>query len=142
MIYIIYLLFIVYTIICCLDGPDLKPKWKTWLGNKLHGLGNKYVLLTPYIPLPPIHYNLYETRYKPLKLKSFIKLSELDIFYLGEKKSIQIIKEQCINGLCNEIKNNSDKLINIEINDDYHTGGKYGCAEIQICIKDDNNTNW
>ena len=137
MIYIIFSLFIVYTISCCLDGPDLKPKWKTWLGNKLHNLGNKYVLLAPYIPPLPIHYNLYETKYTPLKLKSFIKLSELDIFYLGEEKTIQ-----CINGLCNEIKNNSDKLINLEINDDYYTGGKYGCAEIQICIKDDSYSNW
>lgn len=137
MIYVVFSLFIVYTIICCLDGPDLKPKWKTWLGNKLHDLGNKYVLLASYIPPEIIHYDLYETRYKPLKLKSYLKLSELDIYYLGEERSIQVIKERCINGLCNKIKNNSDKLINIEIDNDYYTGGKYGCAEIQICIKDD-----
>lgn len=28
-------MFIIYTIACCMDGPDLKPKWKYWLGSKL-----------------------------------------------------------------------------------------------------------
>ena len=35
---IIYVVLgVIYTIACCMDGPDLKPKWKHWLGVKLEG---------------------------------------------------------------------------------------------------------
>lgn len=33
---ILVILFIIYTICVCLDGPDLKPKWKHWLGSRLY----------------------------------------------------------------------------------------------------------
>lgn len=31
----VFILFVLYTIACCMDGPDLKPRWKWWLGMKL-----------------------------------------------------------------------------------------------------------
>ena len=43
----IFILFILYTTGCCLDGPDLKPKWKKWLGGKLERMANS---------LKPINY--------------------------------------------------------------------------------------
>ena len=43
----IFILFILYTIGCCLDGPDLKPKWKKQLGRKLERMANN---------LKPINY--------------------------------------------------------------------------------------
>lgn len=33
----LFFLFVLYTIACCMDGPDLKPRWKCWLGKKLEG---------------------------------------------------------------------------------------------------------
>ena len=33
----LFFLFVLYTIACCMDGPDLKPLWKRWLGKKLEG---------------------------------------------------------------------------------------------------------
>lgn len=35
MVILIFVFFIIYTIACCMDGPDLKPKWKRWLGLRL-----------------------------------------------------------------------------------------------------------
>ena len=43
----IFILFILYTTGCCLDGSDLKPKWKKWLGGKLERMANS---------LKPINY--------------------------------------------------------------------------------------
>ena len=36
----IFTLFVLYTIACCMDGPDLKPLWKRWLGMKLEAKAN------------------------------------------------------------------------------------------------------
>lgn len=41
MVVLIFVLFVLYTIACCLDGPDLKPKWKRWLGAKLEQKANE-----------------------------------------------------------------------------------------------------
>lgn len=54
----IFTLFVLYTVACCMDGPDLKPKWKKWLGGKLERLANYYY---------PINYVCkirYKTRWK------------------------------------------------------------------------------
>ena len=48
MLYLIFTLFIFYTVCCCLDGSDLKPKWQKWLGNKLHNFGDNYVKQPKY----------------------------------------------------------------------------------------------
>jgi hypothetical protein len=40
-------LAILYTIACVMDGPDVKPLWKRWLGSKLEAQANK---------LKPINY--------------------------------------------------------------------------------------
>ena len=43
MIAIIYItLGILYTIACVMDGPDIKPLWKRWLGSKLEAQAIKF----------------------------------------------------------------------------------------------------
>ena len=37
----IFTLFALYTITCCMDGPDLKPRWKRWFGIKLKGYADR-----------------------------------------------------------------------------------------------------
>lgn len=37
---LLFILFVLYTIACCMDGPDLKPLWKCWLSKKLEGYAN------------------------------------------------------------------------------------------------------
>lgn len=45
---IIYItLGVLYTVACVMDGPDVKPLWKRWLGSKLESYANK---------LKPINY--------------------------------------------------------------------------------------
>lgn len=40
MVILIFTLFVLYTIACCLDGPDLKPRWKRSLGLQLRDMAN------------------------------------------------------------------------------------------------------
>lgn len=81
---IIFILFVLYMIACCMDGPDLKPLWKRWLGIKLEGYANQ---------LKPIHYcqgvccgyyklanetlPLYEKRYTQL-IEEIAKMNALN----------------------------------------------------------------
>lgn len=43
MIALIFVLFVMYTLACIADGPDVKPLWKQWLGVKLLKLSRKYI---------------------------------------------------------------------------------------------------
>ena len=51
MIYTIFMLFVLYTIACCMDGQDLKPIWKRWLGVRLERMADS---------LYPIDYCVYK----------------------------------------------------------------------------------
>lgn len=51
----IFILFALYMLGCIADGPDVKPKWKKWLGGKLERMANKYYPIQ-YVqrPMPEI----------------------------------------------------------------------------------------
>lgn len=42
MIVSVFVLFVMYTLACVADGPDVKPKWKFWLGCRLEKEALKY----------------------------------------------------------------------------------------------------
>lgn len=52
MVILLFSLFIIYTTACCMDGPDLKPKWKYWLGSKLEAMAVEFK------PIRYCNYNL------------------------------------------------------------------------------------
>lgn len=64
---------VLYTVASCMDGPDLKPRWKKWLGMKLEGYANE---------LKPIDYCLRDrckfynkaTYDLPMYIKQYEKL--------------------------------------------------------------------
>lgn len=51
----IFILFVLYTLACIADGPDVKPKWKKWLRKKLEKMANRYYPIQ-YVqrPMPEI----------------------------------------------------------------------------------------
>lgn len=42
MMIVIFVLFVLYTLACIADGPDVKPVWKKWLGKRLEKMANRY----------------------------------------------------------------------------------------------------
>ena len=148
MIYLIFSLFILYTVLCCLDGPDLKPKWQNWLGHKLHSYADKYVNYADkyYTPLefslPKYNIPIYETRYVPIRIQSNMRVSEMDLYYHCQNKQdkeqyMKLIKMNCINSLFDQIRKNENDLIEIE-----EIVTPYGSidirGEIQVCTKKKN----
>ena len=143
MIYLIFSLFVLYTVLCCLDGPDLKPKWQNWLGHKLHKYADKYVSYAPLeFSLPTYEIPIYETRYVPLKIQSHTRVSEIaqmELYgYLNEKdRYLELVKKNCIEGLLDQIRNHQDELITIEeIRNPYDRTIDIR-GEIQVCTKNE-----
>ena len=144
MIYLIFSLFILYTVLCCLDGPDLKPKWQNWLGHKLHSYADKYVSYAPLkYSLPEYEIPIYETKYVPLKIQSYTRVSEIEEMelygYLKEKdRYLELVKKNCIEGLFDQIRKHQDELIKIEEIRNPYDGTIDIRGEIQVCTKKDN----
>lgn len=116
MIYLILILFILYTIACCMDGPDLKPIWKKWLGKKLYHKAKYFwpELTYMFAPNEPPKIEYYYTDYKPIKIRCSNKISEMELY---EQKMYGIssedpktycinrAKERCIESLMYNVKN-------------------------------------
>lgn len=45
-----FFIFVLYTLACIADGPDVKPIWKQWLGGKLESYANKLKPICYCIP--------------------------------------------------------------------------------------------
>ena len=142
MIYLIFSLFILYTVLCCLDGPDLKSKWQNWLGHKLHNYADKYVSYTPVkdFSLPTYEIPIYETRYVPLKIQCYTRgsqIAEMELYgYFKEKdRYLKLVKKNCVEELLDQIRKHQDELIKIEEIRNPYNGTIDIRGEIQVCTK-------
>lgn len=101
MFYIFIILTVIYTICSCLDGPDLKPKWKHRLGEYLHKTANKYSYwdndINCYLSSLPV------PKYEPAYLKAVQTISEYDLKFIGYEKMIDYAQRNCINELTHEL---------------------------------------
>lgn len=80
---------IIYIFFVCLDGEDIKPKWKQWLADKL---GIKPKIEVRYTELPVI------------KLHSRVAISNFEMQYYGCNKSrIEQLKKRAIECVYKEI---------------------------------------
>ena len=144
MIYLIFILFILYTIACCIDGPDLKPLWKTWLGKKLYHKAKYFCPELTYIfaPTEPPKVEYYHTDYKPIKLRCYNIISEIDLLdqqmygiSLENPKNycINRAKERCIDSLISNLKHSG--LIDIQVSEDPYNASIDVTAELKILSK-------
>lgn len=87
---IIYLsMSFIYILLVCLDGEDVKPKWKQWLADKL---GIKPKIEVKYIE-PQV-----------IKLHSRVAISNFEMQYYGCNKSrIEQLKKRAIECVYEEI---------------------------------------
>ncbi len=141
MIYLFFTLFILYTIACCMDGPDLKPLWKTWLGKKLYHKAKYFWPELTYIfaPIEPPKIEYYHTDYKPIKIRCYNRISEMELydqqmygisFEDPKKYCINRAKERCIESLMHDVKNSG--LIDIQVSEDPYNASIDVLAEIKL----------
>lgn len=135
MIYIIFILFVLYTFCCCLDGPDLKPKWQDWLGDKLHQYVNQFVKYIPYYPLDeiPMNVKIYEQHIEPIKIKARSIISEFDLLHNGynQDRYMDYIIRNTNRKLFEEIEKNN--LINTEIIKNPYNGSLEIESNLEVC---------
>ena len=110
----------IYILLVCMDGEDVKPKWKQWIADKL--------CIKPKI----------EVRYiKPqvIKLCSRVEISNFEMQYYGRDKSImEQLKRRAIESVYDEILKGmkANGLVSIsQYNDIYSNNTIYeGTCEI------------
>lgn len=108
----------IYILLVCLDGEDVKPKWKQWLADQL---GIKPKIEVRYIK-PKI-----EVRYiKPqvIKLRSRVTMSNFEMqYYCRDKSGMEQLKRRAIesvyDGILKEMKANG--LVSISQYKDIYT---------------------
>lgn len=110
----------IYILLVCLDGEDIKPKWKQWLADKL---GIKPKIEVRYIKLQAI------------KLHSRVAMSNFEMqYYCRDKSGMEQLERRAIesvyDGILLEMKVNG--LISIsQYNDIYSNNTIYeGTCEI------------
>lgn len=141
MIYVFFTLVILYTIASCLDGPDLKPLWKTWLGKKLYEKAKYFwpELTYIFIPNEPPKIEYYRTDYEPIKIQCRNRISEMEIYeqkmygisYEDPKEyCIKRASERCIDSVIYNLKNSD--LINIDVIEDPYNASINVKAELKV----------
>lgn len=110
----------IYILLVCLDGEDVKPKWKQWLADEL---GIKPKIEVRYIK-PQV-----------IKLHSRVEMSYFDTQYYGRDKSgMEQLKRRAIESVYDEILKGMKKngLVSIsQYNDIYSNNTIYeGTCEI------------
>ena len=80
---------LIYIFLVCLDGEDVKPKWKQWLADKL---GIKPKIEVRYIK-PQV-----------IKLRSRVEMSHFEMqYYCRDKSGMEQLKRRAIESVYDEI---------------------------------------
>lgn len=125
---------ILYTIACVMDGQDVKPLWKKWVGKRLERAANyffpiKYVTETKYkyVPLPsPTHWERCDydhITFDAVKVASQAMITENDLMMafmrMPYQKSdivnilIEENKSKCFNNIFRKIA--EENVVNFEV---------------------------
>lgn len=111
---------LIYILLACLDGEDVKPKWKKWLAAKLD--------IKPKIEVKYI-------KPQAVKLRSRIVMSEFEMqYYCHDKSSMELLRKRAIesvyDGIVKEMMTN-DLVVISQYKDIYTNDTIYeGTCEI------------
>lgn len=109
---------LIYILFACLDGEDVKPKWKRWIANKLD--------IKPKIEVKYI-------KPQAVKLHSRVAISQLEMqYYCHDKLRKEAIKS-VYNGILREMKAND--LVTISQCTDIYTGNTIYVGTCEIYKK-------
>lgn len=117
----------IYILLVCLDGEDVKPKWKQWIADKLG--------IKPKIEVRYIKPQVIKLHPRVVKLHSRVEMSHFNIQYYGRDKSImEQLKRRAIESVYDEILKGmkANGLVSIsQYNDIYSNNTIYeGTCEI------------
>lgn len=105
---------LIYILLACLDGEDVKPKWKQWLADKL---GIKPKIEVRYIK-PQV-----------VKLRSRVTMSNFEMqYYCRDKSGMEQLKRRAIESVYDEILKGmkANELVSIsQYNDIYSNNTIY-----------------
>ena len=150
---IIFTIFAIYMTGCCMDGPDLKPHWKRWLGMRLECYANQLKpidyckgICCGYYKLANETLPLYEKRYiqlideiarmNALNTRPALFMHKYDVIpiksYIISSRdnihSIEYAKKRCMDELLDKAK----QFVNVHIDAESHRPDIVTTAELFI----------
>ena len=86
----------IYILLVCLDGEDVKPKWKQWLADQLG--------IKPKIEVRYIKPQVMKLRSRVMKLRSRVTMSNFEMqYYCRDKSGMEQLKRRAIESVYDEI---------------------------------------
>lgn len=86
----VFVSFILYTIACVMDGPDVKPKWKHYLGAKLEHFADGLKPIDYCVHTKCKYFGMYcenpPSSYK--KIEEIVEVNEYDLFEARRNEEI------------------------------------------------------
>ena len=131
MIIAILTLFVIYTVCCCLDAPEVKAKREQMILDWCY----KKVGQTPFKCVDTV---VFETRYKPIILSNKFVVTDYDKFTMGEEKAIELAEEASVNALLRNILRYKNECIEITKDTDPVSGYTRIYSKIQVLTKQNN----
>lgn len=145
MVYSVFILFIIYTLACITDGPDIKPIFNRKIGTYLHKKADKFYHAHYCKPDDCIFVyksiqsakqkamaDIEITNYDTELIKHTVKLDEEQVYMLRNKLSnINLIDEAkhiCSNAILHDIK----RRIKFDINEDNPDSSIYVTGSIVV----------
>jgi len=144
---LVFILFILYTLACIADGPDIKPILNTKIGNYLHKQADKFCHVHYCRPdyCVFVHKSIQSAKQKAMAdieitnyntelIRHTVKLDEEQVYMLRNNLSsinlIKAAKDICSNAILHSVK----KRIRFDINEDNPDSCIYVTGSI-ICQK-------
>ena len=131
MIIAILTLFVIYTVCCCLDAPEVKSKREQMILDWCY----KKVAQSPF---ECVNTGVFETRYEPIVLSNRFIVTDYDKFVMGEEKAIELAEEASINALLQNILLYKNECIEITKDTDLVSGYTRIYSKIQVLTKQNN----
>ena len=128
MIIAILTLFVIYTVCCCLDAPEVKAKREQMILDWCY----KKVGPSPFKGVDTV---VFETRYKPIILSNKFVVTDYEKFAMGEKRAIERAEEASINALLRNILIYKNECIEIIKDTDPVSGYTRIYSKIQVLTK-------
>lgn len=129
---VILILFVVYTVCCCLDAPEVKAKREQiildWCCKKV----------LPLMPFKGVDTVVFETRYKPIIIRNKFVVTDYYKFVIGEENAIELAEEASVQALLQNILLYKNECIEITKDTDPVSGYTRIYSKIQVLTKQNN----
>ena len=148
MIVLVFSAFILYTLACVCDGPDVKPRLRIFIGRRLERMANSLVYINyckgancPYTYVEPLP---IREIVRPARVEARVRIGEAELFEAmyrdqfeqqhnlmpsrAKERLIEQAKETCVRNIIKRL----ERHIEVSVVDGDYEGGYYVIGRLEI----------